>query len=481
MQPVIAKATPFEGAPVLHTPAIYGISTGKTGILYKIPVTGALPITLQVEGLPEGLTFDGSILRGSVSHDLETDVTIIAENRLGRTEKSMRLEVRPDHVLRTPLMGFTTWNAFASGVTQEDTERTARDMVRLGLDKYGYCYVNLDSGWQKDTDTSGVIRPNKKFPNMKSLCDTIHALGLKCGIYSTPMLTAWGCPEEFQSIPGCTSGEPNFLFTRTNGGIGQIRNEPQNASQWAEWGFDYLKYDWSPADPSNAEPMKQALLACHREFAFCVTVTADPAYAPYWISRCNSWRNNQDSVSCWDNLMRRLNTVEQWQGLTAPGHFYDLDMLEIGVTSFNRGEEMLTEAEKLFSYTLRAFFQSPIQLSCRLEQLTEFERNLICNDEIIALHQDSLCCYPTRVQDSELPCGIRVFQRRLENGDTAFAIFNTSEENKTVSLSVEKAAGCRDVWKKELLGDTGKDCFTGNTLSFTVDPHFARVFRFYSR
>jgi len=30
------------------------------------------------------------------------------------------------------------------------------------------------------------IQGNEKFPDMKKLCDDVHALGLKIGIYSTP-------------------------------------------------------------------------------------------------------------------------------------------------------------------------------------------------------------------------------------------------------------------------------------------------------
>lgn len=63
----------------------------------------------------------------------------------------------------------------------------------------------------------------------------------KCGIYSTPMLRAWGCPVELESIPSCTQGEPDELFSERNKGIGVIRKERNNVLQWTEWGFDYLK------------------------------------------------------------------------------------------------------------------------------------------------------------------------------------------------------------------------------------------------
>ncbi len=55
---------------------------------------------------------------------------------------------------------------------------------------------------------------------MKSLTDYIHAKGLKAGIYTSPgPLTCAG-------------------FT------GSYEHEAQDARQYAEWGFDFLKYDW---------------------------------------------------------------------------------------------------------------------------------------------------------------------------------------------------------------------------------------------
>ena len=52
----IAKATPFDGAPKINMPSVYGGCIGKE-ILCRIPVIGKRPIKLQIEGLVEGLYF----------------------------------------------------------------------------------------------------------------------------------------------------------------------------------------------------------------------------------------------------------------------------------------------------------------------------------------------------------------------------------------------------------------------------------------
>jgi alpha-galactosidase len=52
--------------------------------------------------------------------------------------------------------------------------------------------VNIDDGWEirgdlnPKRDSQGNILTNEKFPDMKRLGDSIHAIGLKFGIYSSP-------------------------------------------------------------------------------------------------------------------------------------------------------------------------------------------------------------------------------------------------------------------------------------------------------
>ena len=139
-------------------------------------------------------------------------------------------------------------------------------MLSLGICEYGYSYINIDSGWQgKYGGKHDAIMPNHKFNDMKGFCDKIHSHGLKCGIYSTPMLNAFGCSMDHPLVPpGCTCGEPDDRFADERGGIGKIRKEKNNAIQWADWGFDYLKYDWRPSDPYNADSVTSCPISDQR-------------------------------------------------------------------------------------------------------------------------------------------------------------------------------------------------------------------------
>ena len=51
-----------------------------------------------------------------------------------------------------------------------------------------------------------------------------------------------------------------------------------------------------------------------------------------------------------------------------------------------------TEDEQIVLYSMRAFLNSPIQISSNLEEIDDFELSLYCNEEVIAINQDSAFC-----------------------------------------------------------------------------------------
>lgn len=466
----IAVAKPFEGKVKINAPSVFGASPAKP-IIFRIPVTGERPVTYGAEGLPAGLALKDNIITGAVEKEGDYEITLTAENRLGRDEKKVKLEIHPQNVLVTPLMGFTTWNAFDAEMTQEDMIRVGHLLRDTGIVEYGYDYVNTDSGWQLAYGGEfDAIMPNKKFPDMKKMTDELHAMGYKCGIYSTPMLNAWGCPKDMESIPGCTQGEPDIRFYSQNGGIGVIRKERNNALQWDAWGFDYLKYDWLPADPVNAELMRSELVKLSRDFGFCVTVHALIEYREYWSRFCTSYRNNTDSRGNWDNLMRIYETYLKHYPYVCKGHYFDLDMLDTGHCKEDM-PKLYTEDEQIVSYSMRAFFNSPIQLSCLLEKIDEFELSLYCNEEIIAINQDAAFNTSVPVLLEEKDGGrIHVYEKLLEDGSYAYAVFNMGTKESDVVFMFEDTGVIRDVWAKE-------DIATADAFAHYAMPHTVRIIK----
>ena len=244
-----------------------------------------------------------------------------------------------------------------------------------------------------------------------------------------------------------------------------------NATQWAAWNFDYLKYDWYSTDPYNAELMRVALQAQKRDFGFCVTVEALTVYCSYWSKFCNSYRNNEDCLGNWPRQMEIYRTYFDHIPYINKGHYFDLDMLDVGKCVFTNKEGFYNEDEQIVVYSMRAFLNSTIQISSVLDDVSEFEMALLCNEEIIAINQDA--AFETAIpvlryqkDDSVLD----VFEKKLEDGSYAYAIFNLGEKEETVSIAFAEEVMLRDVWAKEDLGQFA-------SLELAMAPHTVRILK----
>src|ERR1041385_1435065 len=123
----------------------------------------------------------------------------------------------------TPPMGWNSWNHFGCNVSDAIVRAQADAMVSTGMKVAGYEYGNIDDCWEGARDPKRAIPPTSKFPDMKALADYVHSKGLKLGIYSSP-------------------------GPKTCGGYeGSYQHEKQDAETYAQWGVDYLKYDWCTA------------------------------------------------------------------------------------------------------------------------------------------------------------------------------------------------------------------------------------------
>ena len=475
----IAIAKPFEGTPKINLPDCLGGSPNKP-LLFKIAVTGERPIRYLVENLPQGLSEKNGIIEGKVSTEGVYEFDVIAKNNCGEDKKHIILEIFEGKVLLTPLLGFTSWNAFGFEISREKIEGVAERINKLGISEYGYSYINIDSGWQGEYGGKyDAIMPNERFPDMKGMCDKLHSMGFKCGIYSTPMLNAFGCSMNHIPLPpGCTQGEPDDRFADERGGIGVIRKERNNALQWAEWGFDYLKYDWRPSDPYNAELMRKELANTDRDFGFCVTVKARPEYHKYWEKYCNSYRCNCDSVFNWKNLIEIYSTYFDFIDYVNKGHYFDLDMLDTGECElftklgFDLEEGFgLNEDEQLVAYSMRAFLNSPIQISSKLENISEFELSMYCNEEVIAINQDSLfdTAKPIVIIENDSR-KLHVFKKKLKSGEYAIAAFNLGNESEELKVYLDEHSKIRDVWAKV-------DLSQSDLITAHMPAHTVRIFK----
>lgn len=85
--------------------------------------------------------------------------------------------------LRTPPMGFSSWNHFGMGVTGELLLETADSFTATGLRDAGYLYINSDDGWLNlNRSAEGSLVPTAAFLNntggdMQNLVGQLHKKG----------------------------------------------------------------------------------------------------------------------------------------------------------------------------------------------------------------------------------------------------------------------------------------------------------------
>lgn len=438
---------PPPKTPRINGATRYGVRPGHP-LLYKVAVTGEKPVVITVTGLPEGAVYNpgNRTISGRIAAAGEYPLVVTAENAAGRTERRMTLVVGETLCL-TPPMGWNSWNAFAGGVSDEKMRIATDQMVRLGLDEHGYSFVNIDDFWQrnpkngKDDPTlagperheDGSIWVNARFPDMKGLADYIHAKGLKAGLYSSPGPYTCG---------GCT---------------GSWLHELQDASTWAEWGFDYVKYDWcSYGQVESGEGhekfrrpyflMGRFLRLQPRDivFSLCQYGWDD---VPTWgaLAGGQLWRTTGDVFDTWSSIYGAIRAQSANWMYAGPGAWNDADMLVLGKNTWAKGDSRLTPNEQITHMSLWSMLACPLMIGCDLALMDDFTLSLLTNDEVLAIDQDELGAAAALVCEAK-DKGYEIWARPLADGSMAFALLNSSDEEQVVEVPLAEL-GVRGNWQ----------------------------------
>jgi alpha-galactosidase len=471
-----------QAVPRINGPAVFGVRPGSP-FLYRIPATGERPIVFAVEGLPAGLALDGNtgIITGRLTEPGEHRVTLQARNSRGVAQRQFRI-VCGESIALTPPMGWNSWNCWAQAVDHEKVLRSARTLVSSGLADHGWTYVNIDDTWQGGRGgPHHAIQGNERLLDMKKLCDEIHALGLKAGIYSSPWITT------FAGYRGGSSDDADGRWERLenyepNKRLGKYSFTANDAAQFGEWGFDYLKYDWAPNDVEHAKEMSVALRATGRDIVLSLSCNApieSIAELAHW-AQC--WRTTGDIWDTWEAPGPWQNSVsaigfnqDAWTSFGGPGHWNDPDMLVVGWVGWGPQLHVtrLTPAEQYTHISLWCLLSAPLLIGCDLERLDAFTLNLLTNDEVIAINQDSLGRSARRVATIG---AIDVFQKELDDGGVALGFFNRGDVVHTITAKLDRLGlggrrAVRDLWRQK---DDG--AFT-NDLPVTVEPHDVALYK----
>jgi alpha-galactosidase len=436
---------------------VFGVRP-NSAFLYTIPATGDRPMKFAVENIPKGLTVnsDTGNIKGILSKAGTYRVTLAAQNKWGKTERNFRIVVG-DTTTLTPPMGW-----------KKKIKAAAQAMKDTGLINHGWAYINIDDTWQgKRGGPFNAIQGNEKFPDIKGLCDYVHGLRLKIGIYSTPWVVSYagylGSSSnnkngdwEFGEYPMRRGPCSRRMPGREHGKYSFAKND---AKQWAEWGIDYLKYDWRPNDVKHVEEMSLALRETGRDTVYSLSNSADFEQAGEWARLSNCWRTTGDIKDSWESVSGIGLSQSQWAPYAGPGHWNDPDMLAVGQVGWgpNLHPSRLSPEEQYTHISLWCLLSAPLLLGCDLNQLDEFTLNLLTNDEVLQVDQDPLGKQATCIAKKHRK---QIWAKDMEDGSKAVGLFNLDfpflqPANMTVNwqtLGIQGKYRVRDLWRQKNLG-----------------------------
>jgi alpha-galactosidase len=376
----------------------------------------------------------------------------------------------------TPPMGWNSWNAFEKEVSEQVIRETADAMVNTGLKDAGFSYVVIDDIWQGGRDSStGLLYPDaKRFPSgIKALADYVHSKGLKFGIYSDA---------------------GNLTCGRMPGSFGY---EEKDAKLFADWGVDFLKYDYCyctdlASTDSNYrtairryKAMGDALKATGRPILFSICEWGDRA--PWiWAKEVggNMWRIGSDVYDIWDSprsdndpvgILASIDAETNLRRFAGPGGWNDPDMLIVGLK--NKGAIKgggCNDIEYRTQMSMWCMMAAPLMIGCDIRNMDETTKSILLNKDLVEIDQDTLGKQGYRVMRKD---GLEVWKKPLTGNRVAISLLNRNSENKSMTVSfksIELDSTAKytvyDVWKHASLGEAN------GTLSANLKPHECQVF-----
>lgn len=353
-----------------------------------------------------------------------------------------------------PALGWNSWNTFTWDINESLIKDVADLFVSDGYKDAGYEYIVIDDCWSlKERDENGRLVPDPaKFPNgMKAVADYIHEKGLKFGMYSCA------------GTHTC-AGHP-----------GSFEHEFEDAKQFAEWGVDYLKYDYcfKPRHVSGEllyKRMSLALKNCGRDILFSACNWGEDNVHD-WIreSGAHSYRSTGDIQDSWESIKRLALSQMDKKAFTGSFCHNDLDMLVVGMYGGSNSDwigqtkNVCTDAEYKTHFALWCMMGSPLMIGCDIRKATPFTKELLQNKNLLAINQDpeSRGAYRIAVEPNWFgKDDAFVLVKALANGDLAIGMFNFTDNTREITVQF---------WDIGLPYQSGyglslHDCFTDTDL-----------------
>ena len=368
-----------------------------------------------------------------------------------------------------PTMGWSSWNTYHVNISDSLIMRQADAMVSEGLKDAGYTYVNIDDGYfgGRDATTGRMLCHPTRFPHgLKPVADHIHSLGLKAGIYSDAGSNTCGSYYDNDSIAI---------------GVGLYGHDQQDCDMFfRELGFDFIKVDFCGGSAhQNTDHLSLSPRERYTAISKAIRQTGRHDvrlnvcrwnYPGTWVGKvASSWRMSHDISDRWSSLKDIIEQNLYLSAYASPGHYNDMDMLEVG--------RRLTAEEDRTHFALWCIMSSPLLIGCDLTHLKAETLRLLTNRDLIAVNQDTLCLQ-AYVASKQNGCYILVKDIVQRQGTKrAFAIYNPTDEACSVTLDMNVLDLGGTVVLRDLLEqkDAGH-LSVGQSLTVGLPAHATRIY-----
>jgi len=416
---------------------------------------------------------------------------------------------------QTPPMGWSSWNAFGTDVTEAKVLDSASVIVDSGLKAKGYRYINIDDGWwlkRRRTDGRMQVR-TRIFPSaaiggpdetsFRPFTDRIHSMGLKAGIYSD--IGRNSCSQAYGG-PGTPNLPEGTVEEREVGLYGHAAQDIK--LYFGDWGFDFIKVDgcgvraftpdsdrvrngtyrvlgplidFQSTNRTDIKAVKTLYTdianALKRDnpdgdfvFSICAWGSAD---VRSWAKNVgNLSRTSDDLTPNWGRMLTNFDSAATRALYAHPGSWNDPDMLFVGHGDFD--EHHLTEAKSHFA--LWAMLSAPLIIGYDLRKAPPELMEIFGNSDLIAIDQDPAGNQAVLAYDTD---EVQILVKTLSDGPArkAVAVFNRSGEAHDVVLTADhlKYLATADIRLRDLWSKAAASAFKGE-LKLHVEPRQTLIF-----
>jgi len=412
-------------------------------------------------------------------------------------------------VADTPPMGWNSWDAYGTTVTEAEVKANA-DAMAAQLASHGWQYIVVDIQWSDAKARAHGYRPNaelamdaygrlipaeNRFPSsaggrgFRPLADYIHGRGLKFGIHimrgiprraAVANLPIFGSDARAGGVADQTS---TCQWNTDMYGVEVARPGGQAyydslLALYASWGVDYIKADdiARPLHAAEIEALHRAIIKSGRSIVLSLSPgPADLAQADFYAANANLWRVSDDFWDLWKDLRAAFGYLDRWSSHVRPGGWPDGDMLPLGRIGMRaeRGDDRstrFTHDEQRTLITLWSIARSPLMFGGDMPSLDPWTLGLLSNDEVLAADQNAANSRQLFARGNDI-----AWTSDAGSSGKFVALFNAGDDGahdvrvEWRDLGLAGAVTVRDLWEGKTLGR-----FEGG-FSVKLAPHAAAM------